>query len=142
MVRTVDRSRLFCRCTSTGNAPIGPRFRGWAGDAGMVTTHSDELAERVKMLRQHGMSRRYYHDEIGWNARMDGFQGAILSVKLKYIEGWNQARRTLAKRYHALFRAAGLVESGPYPIHGIVLPGEVPGSHRVWHQYVLRTARR
>jgi dTDP-4-amino-4,6-dideoxygalactose transaminase len=113
-----------------------------AGDAGMVATNSDELAEHVKMLRQHGMSRRYYHDEIGWNARMDGFQGAILSVKLKYIEGWNQGRRTLAKRYHALFRAAGLVESGPYPIHGIVLPKEVPGSHRVWHQYVLRTARR
>jgi dTDP-4-amino-4,6-dideoxygalactose transaminase len=113
-----------------------------AGDAGMLTTNSDELAERAKMLRQHGMKRRYYNDEIGWNARMDGFQGAILSVKLKYIEGWNQARRTLAKRYHALFRAAGLVESGPYPIHGIVLPKEVPGSHRVWHQYVIRTARR
>jgi dTDP-4-amino-4,6-dideoxygalactose transaminase len=113
-----------------------------AGDAGMVTTNSDELAEHVKMLRQHGMSRRYYHNEIGWNARMDGFQGAILSIKLKYIEGWNQARRTLAKRYHALFRAAGLVESGPYSIHGIVLPKEVPGSHRVWHQYVIRTARR
>ena len=113
-----------------------------AGDAGMVTTNSDELAERVKMLRQHGMSRRYYHDEIGWNARMDGFQGAILHVKLKYIEGWNQARRTLAKRYHALFRAAGLVESGLYPIHGIVLPQEVPDTRRVWHQYVIRTARR
>jgi dTDP-4-amino-4,6-dideoxygalactose transaminase len=113
-----------------------------AGDAGMVTSNSDELAGRVKMLRQHGMERRYYHDEIGWNARMDGFQGAILSVKLKYIDGWNQARRTLAKRYHALFRAAGLVESGPYPFHGIVLPQEVPGSHRVWHQYVIRTARR
>jgi dTDP-4-amino-4,6-dideoxygalactose transaminase len=113
-----------------------------AGDAGMVTTNSDEIAERVKMLRQHGMRTRYYHDEIGWNARMDGFQGAILSVKLKYIEGWNQGRRTLAKRYHALFRVAGLVESGPYPIHGIVLPQEVPGSHRVWHQYVIRSARR
>jgi dTDP-4-amino-4,6-dideoxygalactose transaminase len=113
-----------------------------AGDAGMVTTNSDELAERIRMLRQHGMTHRYYHDEIGWNARMDGFQGAILSVKLKYIDGWNQGRRTLAKRYHVLFRAAGLVESGPYPIHGIVLPQEIPGSHRVWHQYVIRTARR
>ena len=113
-----------------------------AGDAGMVTTNSDELADRVRMLRQHGMKRRYYHDELGWNARLDGFQAAILSVKLKYIDGWNQARRTLAKRYHVLFRAAGLVESGPYPIHGLVLPQEIPGSHRVWHQYVIRTARR
>ena len=113
-----------------------------AGDAGMVTTNSDEVAERARMLRQHGMRRRYYHDEIGWNTRMDGFQGAILTVKLKYIDGWNQLRRTVARRYHALFHAAGLVEAGPYPTHGVVLPHEVPGTHHVWHQYVIRTARR
>jgi dTDP-4-amino-4,6-dideoxygalactose transaminase len=113
-----------------------------AGDAGMVTTNSDELAERVKMLRQHGMRRRYYHDEIGWNTRMDGFQGAILSVKLKYIDGWNEARRAVAQRYHTLFAAAGLAEAGPYPVHGIVLPHEVAGSHHVWHQYVIRSNRR
>jgi dTDP-4-amino-4,6-dideoxygalactose transaminase len=113
-----------------------------AGDAGMVTTNSAELAERVKMLRQHGMRRRYYHDEIGWNARMDGFQGAILSVKLKYIDGWNEARRMVAQRYQALFAAAGLAEAGPYPEHGVVLPHEVAGSHHVWHQYVIRSNRR
>jgi dTDP-4-amino-4,6-dideoxygalactose transaminase len=113
-----------------------------AGDAGMVTTNSDELAERARMLRQHGMRRRYHHDEVGWNTRMDGFQGAILGVKLKYIDGWNQLRRTVAKRYHALFHAAGLVEAGPYPAHGIVLPQEVRGTHHVWHQYVIRTTRR
>ena len=113
-----------------------------AGDAGMVTTNSDELAERVKMLRQHGMRRRYYHDEIGWNTRMDGFQGAVLGVKLRYIDSWNQLRRTVARRYHALFHAAGLVETGPYPSHGVVLPHEVPGSRHVWHQYVIRTGRR
>jgi dTDP-4-amino-4,6-dideoxygalactose transaminase len=113
-----------------------------AGDAGMVTTNSEELAERARMLRQHGMRRRYHHDEIGWNARMEGFQGAILGVKLKYIDGWNQARRTVARRYHALFHAAGLVEAGPYPSHGIVLPQEVRGTHHVWHQYVIRTNSR
>jgi dTDP-4-amino-4,6-dideoxygalactose transaminase len=113
-----------------------------AGDAGMVTTNSDDVAERVKMLRQHGMRRRYYHDEVGWNARMDGFQGAVLGVKLRYIEGWNKARRTVAKRYHALFHAAGLAEAGPYPEHGVVLPHEVAGSRHVWHQYVIRTKRR
>ena len=113
-----------------------------AGDAGMVTTNSEELAERVKMLRQHGMRRRYHHDEIGWNARLDGIQAAILNVKLKYIEGWNRGRRTVAKRYHALFHAAGLAESGLYPTHGIVLPHEVPGSRHIWHQYVIRTTRR
>lgn len=113
-----------------------------AGDAGMVTTNSDGLAERVKALRQHGMRRRYYHDEVGWNARMDGFQGAILSVKLRHIDSWNEARRTAAKRYHGLFHAAGLAESGHYPVHGVVLPHEAPGSRHVWHQYVIRTARR
>jgi len=113
-----------------------------AGDAGMVTTNSDELAERVRMLRQHGMRRRYHHDEVGWNARMDGFQGAILSVKLKYIDQWNHARRGVARRYHALFHAAGLVESGTRPVHGVVLPHEVVGSRHVWHQYVIRTNRR
>jgi dTDP-4-amino-4,6-dideoxygalactose transaminase len=113
-----------------------------AGDAGMVATNSGEIAERVKMLRQHGMRRRYHHDETGWNARMDGMQGAVLGVKLRYIEGWNHARHTIARRYHALFHAAGLVEAGPYPVHGVVLPHEVAGSRHVWHQYVIRTARR
>ena len=113
-----------------------------AGDAGMVTTNSDELAERVGMLRQHGMRRRYYHDELGWNTRMDGFQGAVLEVKLRYIDGWNHARHAVARRYHALFHAAGLVEAGPYPGHGVVLPHEVHGSKHVWHQYVIRTCRR
>jgi dTDP-4-amino-4,6-dideoxygalactose transaminase len=113
-----------------------------AGDAGMVATNSEELAERARMLRQHGMRRRYHHDEVGWNARLDGFQGAILSVKLKYIARWNDARRAVADRYHALFCAAGLAERGPYPGRGVVLPHEVAGSRHVWHQYVIRTARR
>lgn len=113
-----------------------------AGDAGMVTTNSDQVAERARMLRQHGMRRRYYHDEVGWNTRMDGFQGAILNVKLKYIAGWNDARRSVAERYHELFAACGLTETGTYPTHGVVLPQEAPGSHHVWHQYVIRTPRR
>ena len=113
-----------------------------AGDAGMVTTNSGELAERARMLRQHGMRRRYYHDELGWNTRMDGFQGAVLTVKLKYIQGWNQARHAAAARYDALFRAAGLAETGSYPQRGVVLPCQVPGARHVWHQYVIRAPRR
>jgi dTDP-4-amino-4,6-dideoxygalactose transaminase len=113
-----------------------------AGDAGMVTTNNDEIAERAHMLRQHGMRRRYHHDEVGWNTRLDGFQGAILEIKLKYIAGWNDARRGIAERYNSLFRKAGVVDPGPYPDKGIVLPSEVPGAHHVWHQYVIRCARR
>ncbi len=113
-----------------------------AGDAGMVTTKSDDLAERARMLRQHGMRRRYYHDEVGWNTRLDGFQGAILEVKLKHINGWNQARSNVAANYDRLFRATGLAESGTRPVHGLILPHEIPGSRHVWHQYVIRTNRR
>ena len=113
-----------------------------AGDAGMITTNSEELAERARMLRQHGMRRRYYHDEVGWNTRLDGFQGAILQVKLKYIAGWNDARGAVAERYSTLFQAAGIAEDGLYPSRGIILPREVHGTRHVWHQYVIRTLRR
>ncbi len=113
-----------------------------AGEAGMVTTNSDAIAERVRALRQHGMRERYFHEELGWNARMDGLQGAILLVKLKYVEAWNDARRALAARYHALFAQAGLAEPGPHPQQGVVLPQEAPGTRHVWHQYVIRVRRR
>jgi len=112
------------------------------GDAGMVSTSDDTLAERAQMLRQHGMRRRYYHDELGWNTRMDGMQAAMLSVKLKYIDGWNDARREKAARYNELFRASGVVETGIYPEKGVVLPVEGAGCHHVYHQYVIRVAKR
>jgi dTDP-4-amino-4,6-dideoxygalactose transaminase len=113
-----------------------------AGDAGMVTTNRDDVAERVKMLRNQGMRRRYHHDELGWNARMDGFQGAVLSVKLKHIGAWNEQRCELAARYGRGFSRAGLAENGPYPAIGLVLPHEAPKAKHAWHQYVIRVARR
>jgi dTDP-4-amino-4,6-dideoxygalactose transaminase len=113
-----------------------------AGDAGLVTTNNPEMAERVRMLRQHGMRQRYHHDEIGWNARMDGFQGAVLSVNLRHIPERNALRRQAALRYHAMFAAAGLAESGVYPEKGVILPKEIAGAEHVWHQYVIRTGRR
>ena len=113
-----------------------------AGDAGLVTTNRPELAERVRMLRQHGMRQRYHHEEIGWNARMDGFQGAVLQVNLRHIPERNALRREAAMRYHRLFEAAGLAENGIYPSHGVVLPKEAESNHHIWHQYVIRTGRR
>lgn len=113
-----------------------------AGDAGVVTTNDPELAERARMLRQHGMRVRYHHDELGWNARMDGFQGAILGVHLRYIDERNALRREAALRYHELFAKAGLAEGGVYPERGIVLPREIAGGHHCWHQYVIRALRR
>jgi len=113
-----------------------------AGDAGLVTTNRPELAERVRMLRQHGMRQRYHHDEVGWNARMDGFQGAVLKVNLRYVAERNALRREAALRYHELFEAAGVAENGVYPGHGVVLPRETAVGSHVWHQYVIRVGRR
>jgi dTDP-4-amino-4,6-dideoxygalactose transaminase len=113
-----------------------------AGDAGMVTTNRDDIAEQVKILRNQGMRRRYHHDELGWNARMDGFQGAVLSVKLKHIVRWNDTRCELAARYGRGFSRAGLAENGPYPDRGLVMPRETPGAKHARHQYVTRVARR
>lgn len=106
------------------------------GEAGLVTSTDSATAERISMLRAHGMRRRYFHDEIGWNARMDAFQGAILSVRLQYLEAGNIRRREIAALYGKLFTAAGLLD------RGIVLPYTDPRAEHVFHQYVIRTPRR
>ena len=113
-----------------------------AGEAGLVTTPDANIAERTAMLRAHGMRKRYYHDEIGWNSRLDTIQAAVLLVKLRYIDEWNQRRRDLAANYDQLFRDAGLAEVGPYPVKGVVLPYVTPGATHVFHQYVVRVPRR
>ncbi len=115
-----------------------------SGDAGMVTTNDSGVAERLRMLRVHGMRQRYYHDEVGWNCRLDTLQAAVLLVKLKYIQEWNDRRRVLAHNYHRLFTQYGIAEKTNllYPEHGIVLPQERPEANHVWHQYVIRVRKR
>ena len=78
------------------------------GDAGLVTTSDPEMAAHMRRLRNHGSPRRYVHEEFGWNCRLDVMQAAILRVKLKYVEGWNDARRQRAATYDQLFAQAGL----------------------------------
>lgn len=112
------------------------------GDAGLVTTQNEQLAERARMLRSHGMHRRYFHEEIGWNSRLDTLQAAVLLVKLRYVERWNQQRRERAKFYDALFQRQGLAEPGVYPNRGAVLPYVDPRGTHVFHQYVIRVPRR
>jgi dTDP-4-amino-4,6-dideoxygalactose transaminase len=113
-----------------------------AGEAGMVTTNSAAIGRRVRSLRSHGMEIRYHHEEVGWNSRMDTLQAAILLVKLHHVDVWNERRRALAARYNELFHAAGIVDPGPYPDRGIVLPWVDPRAYHVYHQYVIRVARR
>ena len=110
------------------------------GDAGLVTTLSSVLDEHARSLRSHGMKRRYYHDEVGWNSRLDSIQAAVLEVKLRYLPHWNQQRRNLAARYDDLFRRAGIAAENI--AEGIVLPYTDPRATHVFHQYVIRAPRR
>ena len=72
---------------------------GACGEGGGITTNNIHLKDRLHSLRNHGSKQRYYHDEIGYNYRMGGLEGASLNIKLKYIEVWNQKRKKIAKRY-------------------------------------------
>ena len=104
---------------------------GAYGEAGAVVTNDDDLANRLRSLRDHGQTQRYHHDEIGFNYRMDAMQGAVLSLKLKHLQKWTDTRRRMAGRYANLL--AGL------PIQ---LPTEAPGRRHVWHLYVALSAGR
>jgi dTDP-4-amino-4,6-dideoxygalactose transaminase len=110
------------------------------GDAGLVTTTSAQIDDHARILRAHGMRQRYYHEEIGWNSRLDSLQAAILEVKLRYLPEWNQQRRDHAARYDQLFRDAGLAASAVK--EGIVLPFTDPRAGHIFHQYVIRAPRR
>ena len=114
------------------------------GDAGCVTTSDAEVAARMRRLRNHGSGKRYYHDEVGWNARMDGIQGAVLRVKMRHIERWNERRRAIAARYDELFLASGLtkgrgVMTSEAPVR---ILATVPETHHIFHQYVIRAPKR
>jgi dTDP-4-amino-4,6-dideoxygalactose transaminase len=113
------------------------------GDAGLLTTSNAAFAERSRSLRAHGMTRRYYHDEVGWNCRLDSIQAAVLSVKLKYLATWNRQRRDRAATYDKLFQSAGLGTSGSTSTRdGVVLPYTDQRATSIFHQYVIRAPRR
>ena len=104
---------------------------GGMGDGGMLTANDDALAERLRLLRGHGMQPRYYHQVVGINSRLDSLQAALLSVKLPHLERWSNARARNAERYTELFVNAGLDEV-------LVLPLPAAEGRHVWNQYVVR----
>jgi dTDP-4-amino-4,6-dideoxygalactose transaminase len=104
---------------------------GGAGDAGMVVTSDESLAARVRKLRVHGGATEYQHDEVGLNSRLDAIQAAILSVKLKHLDEWSDARRSKAAIYDELLNEAAL--DGKF-----VLPYVRPQARHIFHQYVIR----
>jgi dTDP-4-amino-4,6-dideoxygalactose transaminase len=105
---------------------------GALGEAGAVVTDSSELKERIRMLRDHGQSRKYHHAVVGWNARMDGIQGAALSIKLKSLADGNAARREHARHYDELLRG----------IAGVITPVTPSDRVHVYHIYPVRVQRR
>lgn len=105
---------------------------GAFGDAGAVVTNNPELQEKVRILRDHGQVRKYYHGMIGWNGRMDGIQGAVLRIKLRRLAAGNELRRAHAARYDRLFRG----------VERVVLPTRTKYSEHVYHLYAIRVADR
>jgi dTDP-4-amino-4,6-dideoxygalactose transaminase len=104
---------------------------GACGEGGGLVTNDDGLAARARSLREHGATRRYYHDEVGFNYRMEGFQGAVLGVKLKHLEAWTRERRRVAHRYQELLADTPLQ-----------LPIEAGYAQSAWHVFVVRHPRR
>lgn len=115
------------------------------GEAGCVTTNDPEFAALLRRLRNHGSSRRYYHEEFGWNSRLDALQAAILRVKLRHLDEWNDHRRAIAARYTSSLQQSGLTAKGIVRPSGQapIAPLEVrPEAFHVFHQYVVRAHRR
>lgn len=105
---------------------------GAYGEAGAVTTNSKTLADSICVFRDHGQTTKYHHSMIGWNARMDGFQGAVLSVKLKYLDEWTNRRRAHAKLYDALLA----------DVDEVITPYESETNKHVYHIYPIRVKQR
>lgn len=104
---------------------------GAAGEAGMTVTGNAAIDEKVRMLRDWGAKQKYHHEIIGYNMRMEGIQGAVLRVKMKYIETWTEQRREAAKRYRDLFAGTG-----------VQIPAEAEDRRHVYHVYAIRTPDR
>ncbi len=104
---------------------------GAFGEAGAVVTNDQEIADKIQMIRNQGQSKKYYHDSFGHNYRMEGIQGAVLNVKLKYLEKWTLQRREAAKRY----------KESLANISEIILPKELQYSKHVYHLFVIKTKK-
>src|SRR5215472_13470663 len=104
---------------------------GAYGEGGALVTNDASVARRARSLRDHAQSQKYLHDEIGYNYRMDSFQGAVLSIKLNYLDEWNKARINCARQYAELLKASSYK-----------LPAHISDSECVWHCYVIETPQR
>jgi dTDP-4-amino-4,6-dideoxygalactose transaminase len=132
------RRRVDGRWTMAGERPTIGTFSffpsknlGGYGDGGMIVTQDAAIAERLKRLRVHGGAKQYYHDEVGYNSRLDSLQAAVLSAKLPHLAKWSAKRRENAAYYDAAF--ADLARDG-----ALSTPFVAPGSESIFNQYTLR----
>jgi dTDP-4-amino-4,6-dideoxygalactose transaminase len=105
---------------------------GACGEAGAVTTDDEQVANTIRMLREHGQAKKYYHDLEGYNGRLDAIQAAFLRIKLRRLQSWNDQRRAVAARYRELLA----------DVPGVSLPSEPDNSRSVYHLFVVRTSDR
>ncbi len=101
---------------------------GGCGDGGAITTNDPEIAQRMRVIKNHGQTNQYYYNEVGVNSRLDSIQAVILQIKLKYLDDWNTQRKAIASRYHQLLSK----------VPGIIIPQELLGGASVWNQYTIR----
>lgn len=108
---------------------------GGIGDGGMVTTNDDALAEKMRVLRVHGAKKKYIHTDVGGNFRLDTIQAAVLSVKLRYLDRWNNARRSHAEAYRRLIAASPVASR-------VTVPSELPRRRHIYNQFIIRSTNR
>src|ERR1700674_5752696 len=106
---------------------------GACGEAGAITTNAESMAQRMRMIRDHGQARKYYHDIEGYNGRLDSVQAGWLTIKLRHLAKWNEARRELAHYYHELFDETK---------DCVIVPREATWTKGVYHLYVVRVQDR
>ncbi len=123
--------KMICTIGDIGCISFYPsKNLGAFGDAGMIVTNDDNLAEKIRMIIAHGSKRKYYHEILGVNSRLDSLQAAILDVKLKYLDEYCDARNTAAEKYNEKFK--GIFET----------PFVAPGVKHIYHQYSIRVKNR
>jgi dTDP-4-amino-4,6-dideoxygalactose transaminase len=104
---------------------------GACGDGGAITTNDEDLVKRLRLLRNYGQTSKYRHEQIGYNSRLDELQAAVLSIKLRYLDEWNQARTQFAEKYDEMLNGSN-----------VTLPQVADWGRPVFHLYVIRTTRR
>jgi len=131
------KDKVWKRAGSMGKAAAFSFYPGKnlgaCGEGGAITTSDEAMALRMKMIRDHGQAKKYYHDIEGYNGRLDAIQAGWLSVKLRHLSKWNESRRMLAHRYHELLAEAK---------DSVVVPVEAPWTKGVYHLYVVRVQDR